>query len=86
MQTAATKLTKLTNLYPQKATSAEEATVSATASASATAGTYNLEVSQLAKAQSVAAAAVPSADDTIGTGTLTITLGGYDSGTNTFTA
>ena len=44
-----------------------------------------IEVSQLAKAQSVATLGVATADTVVGTGSLTITLGSYDSNTNTFT-
>lgn len=86
LQAAANKLTELSNIYPQKAESTNDALATATATASATPGTYSVNVSQLAKAQSVAADTVASKDDVFGEGTLTITLGNYDSGTNTFTA
>lgn len=85
LQSAASKLTSLSNLNPLKASSSDDKSVSATASASGSKGTYNIEVSQLAKAQSVAASAVASADTSVGTGSLTITLGSYASGPNTFT-
>lgn len=86
LQTAAKKLTDLSNIYPQKATSSDEAFATATASSTATPGNYRLEVSQLAQAQSLAADTVASKDDVFGQGTLTITLGEYDSDLNTFTA
>ncbi|HEY1058344.1 MAG TPA: flagellar filament capping protein FliD [Limnobacter sp.] len=86
LQTAAQKLTSLGTLNPMKATSASDTIVGATASSTATKGTYNIEVSQLAKAQSVAAPSVATADTVVGTGSLTLTLGNYNSGTNTFTA
>lgn len=85
LKAAADKLTNLSNLNPLKTTSSDDKFVSATASASAAKGSYSIEVSQLAKAQSVAAASVPTADSNVGTGSLTLTLGSYDSGTNTFT-
>lgn len=85
LKTAADKLSSLNNLNPLKATSSDDKIVSATASASSANGSYSIEVSQLAKAQSVAALGVATADTTVGTGSLTITLGSYDSGTNAFT-
>ncbi|MCR2745471.1 flagellar filament capping protein FliD [Limnobacter parvus] len=85
LKTAADKLTNLSNLNPLKATSSDDKMVSATASAANAKGSYSIEVSQLAKAQSVAAAGVATSDSVVGTGSLTITLGSYDSNTNTFT-
>ena len=85
LKAAADKLSNLSNLNPLKTTSSDDKFVSATASASASKGSYSIEVSQLAKAQSVAAPSVATADTIVGTGSLTITLGSYDSGTNTFT-
>jgi flagellar hook-associated protein 2 len=85
LKAAADKLSSLNNLNPLKATSSDEKIVSASASAAGAKGSYSIEVSQLAKAQSVAAQGVATADTTVGTGSLTITLGSYDSGTNTFT-
>lgn len=86
LQTAADKLTNLSNLNPLKATSSSENTVTATASSTASKGNYDIAVTQLAQAQSVAASAVATPDTNVGTGTLTITLGSYDSVGNTFTA
>ena len=86
LKTASEKLTNLSNLYPLKATSADEKMVSASATGSSATGSYNLEISQLAKAQSIAAPRVATSDTTIGTGSLTITLGTYDTTGNTFTA
>ncbi|WP_370262597.1 flagellar filament capping protein FliD [Limnobacter sp.] len=85
LQTAAQKLTSVSNLNPLKATSTDDKLISATASSASAKGTYNISVSQLAKAQSVAAPSVASNDTAIGTGSLTITLGSYNAGTNTFT-
>lgn len=85
LKAAADKLSSLNNLNPLKATSSDDKIVSASASAASAKGSYSIEVSQLAKAQSVAALGVATADTTVGTGSLTITLGSYASGTNTFT-
>ena len=85
LKAAADKLTNLSNLNPLKTTSSDDKVVSATASASAAKGSYSIEVSQLAKAQSVAAPSVATSDTIVGTGSLTLTLGSYNSGTNTFT-
>ncbi|BET25532.1 flagellar hook-associated protein 2 [Limnobacter thiooxidans] len=85
LKTATDKLTNLSNLNPLKATSTDDKVVSATASSANAKGSYSIEVSQLAKAQSVATLGVATADTVVGTGSLTITLGSYDSNTNTFT-
>lgn len=86
LQSAANKLSDITNLYTQKATSSDEAFIKATASSAATAGNYNIEVSNLARTQSVASQGTAvNKDDPFGSGSLTITLGKYDSNTNTFT-
>lgn len=85
LKTATDKLTNLSNLNPLKATSTDDKVVSATASSANAKGSYSIEVSQLAKAQSVATLGVATADTVVGTGSLMITLGSYDSNTNTFT-
>ncbi|HEX4917614.1 MAG TPA: flagellar filament capping protein FliD [Limnobacter sp.] len=85
LQTAAQKLTNLSNLNPLKATSSDDKMLTATASSANAKGTYNISVSQLAKAQTVAANSVATSDTVVGTGSLTITLGSYNAGTNTFT-
>jgi len=56
-----------------------------TASSNSVAGTYSLEVKQLAKTEKIATAAFASAASSIGNGTLTIALGTYDSTGNSFT-
>ncbi len=53
--------------------------------ADALAGSYQLEVSQIARAQSLSSAAFASASDTVGEGTLTIRFGSFDAGITTFT-
>jgi flagellar hook-associated protein 2 len=62
---------------PKKATSGDEDVFSASASATAAAGTYEVEVVALAKAQQLASDAFSAGDTAVvGTGTLTITQGG----------
>ncbi|HEX4842761.1 MAG TPA: flagellar filament capping protein FliD [Limnobacter sp.] len=85
LQSAAQKLTSLSNLNPLKATSSDDKVLTASATGANAQGTYNISVSQLAKAQSVAAPSVATNDTVVGTGSLTITLGSYNAGTNTFT-
>lgn len=86
LQTATNALKNLSNIYPLTATSSNSAVVTGSASSSNAKGSYSLTVQQLAQKQSVAASSVATTDTAIGTGTLTITLGSYDSTGNTFTA
>lgn len=58
--------------------------VSPTSTATAVAGTYSVEVSQLAQAQALASGVYASSTASVGTGTLKIEIGGYGGGT-TFT-
>ena len=58
--------------------------VSPSSTAAAVAGTYSVEVQQLAQAQSLASGVYTSSTASVGTGTLRIEIGGYGSGT-TFT-
>jgi len=60
------------------------ATVSA--STTAVAGSHLLKVTQLAQAQSVNSGTFTNTTDVVGTGTISIQFGTYDSGGNTFTA
>ena len=55
--------------------------MSASAGTTAAAGTYNINVTQLAQAQSVVAAGQASAKTAIGTGTITIDFGTITGGT-----
>lgn len=69
-----------------QATSSNDAVASASAGAGAGIGVYDLTVSNLARAQTNVSGAFADPDTTVvGTGTLTIQLGEYDSGSNTFT-
>ncbi|MDX9766127.1 MAG: flagellar filament capping protein FliD [Ectothiorhodospiraceae bacterium] len=76
VQTAVSKLSSLDKTY--KATSSDTAVVDATASTTASAGNYTIEVGQLAKAHAVASLGVDGKDDVIGTGKLTIQVGSGD--------
>lgn len=58
------------------ASSADSTVFNATASTSAVAGTYKVQVQQLAQANSIASTAYTSADDVVGNGPITITAGG----------
>jgi flagellar hook-associated protein 2 len=86
LQASANKLTNLSNLNPMKATSSDDKVLSATASSVDAKGTYSIKVNQLARAQSIAAPSVATADTVVGTGSLNITLGSYDADLNQFTA
>lgn len=75
LQSAATQLTG-SNLWTRmSATSSDAASVAATASATAAAGSYSIEVSQLARAQSLASSAHASSSSVLGQGTLSFTRG-----------
>jgi flagellar hook-associated protein 2 len=69
-------LTSTTLFTAFKAASADDTRFGATADATAAAGSYSIEVSSLASAQKLASGAFASADATVGTGTLTLSLGG----------
>jgi flagellar hook-associated protein 2 len=71
---------------PFKATSSADQTLTAQASKDAAAGSYNVNVTQLAKVQTLASRVYADKDSTIvGTGSITIQTGGYNANTNTFT-
>lgn len=68
------------------AASSNNAVASATADATAGIGVFDLTVTDLARAQTVVSGAFADSDTTIvGSGTLTLQLGEYDSGANSFT-
>lgn len=88
-QSALQSLSNAANFQPLKATPSDATVFSATASSTAVAGTYTLEVSSLTQAQKLAAAGQSSSTAAIGTGTSTtvtfdfgtISGGTFDSGT-----
>ena len=83
-QDTLSKLTNYNDFQSLRVSPSDRATVSATATDSAVAGNYSIEVSALAKSQSLASKAFADTSSTVGTGTLTFQFGSYDSGTNTF--
>lgn len=72
---------------PYKATSGTDTTLTAKASKdTAAAGSYKVDVSQTAKAQTLTSGVYADKDSTIvGTGDITLQTGNYDTATNTFT-
>jgi flagellar hook-associated protein 2 len=69
-----------------KGTSSDSSVVSVSTTSSAITGNFNVAVTTLATAQSVASKAFTSTSSAVGTGSLTFQFGTYDSGGNTFTA
>ncbi|HEX6707077.1 MAG TPA: flagellar filament capping protein FliD [Albitalea sp.] len=67
------------------ATSADAASVAVSSTPTATAGSYLVNVTSLAKAQSLASKAYSASTTSVGTGTLRIELGSWDDGLTTFT-
>jgi flagellar hook-associated protein 2 len=82
---AAAALGKPATLSAYKASVADTEVAGVSIGAGAAAGTYSLEVKQLAKTQKLATNAFGGADAVVGTGSLTISLGTYESVGNTFT-
>jgi flagellar hook-associated protein 2 len=74
-----------TTTWGQTTATASSAAVTATTSGNATTGGYSVEVQTLASAQTVATGVLP-ASTTVGTGTLHIELGSWDTNQTTFTA
>lgn len=68
------------------AVSSDTKVLSASASGKATPASYKVEVTQLAQQQKLASAGYATTDAVVGSGTLTVQFGAYDSATNTFTA
>ena len=75
LQSAASQLTGTTLWAKTSATSSDATSVGVTPSASAAAGSYSIEVSQLARAQSLASGAYADSATVLGQGTLTFTRG-----------
>ncbi len=68
------------------ATSSDTQVLTASASGKAIPASYQIEVQQLAQQQKLASNGYATTDEVIGSGTLSIQFGTYDSGLNTFTA
>ena len=85
-QTAMQGLSNGSKFQALSATSSDTKVLTASASGKATAGSYQIEVQQLAQQHKLASNGYATTDAVIGSGTLTIQFGTYDSGLNTFTA
>jgi len=73
-------LSKASSFSAVSISSSDEDVLTATAGIGAQTGVFDIEVLEKAQAQSIATAAFGSANDTIGTGTLTIRYGSYETG------
>lgn len=83
-QGALQKLSGADRFQVLAATSSDPAVVSASAGANAVPASYQIEVQQLAQQQKLASNGFASTTAAVGTGTLTIQFGTYDSGSNSF--
>lgn len=83
---AAASLSKAGTLAAFKAVVGDTEVGSASISGTATAGSYSLEVKQLAQVGKLATGAFASSSTVVGSGAITITLGTYDGVGNTFSA
>jgi flagellar hook-associated protein 2 len=81
LQAAAAQLSSPTLFQSVAPTSSVPAVLTATASTTATSGSYLINVSQLAQAQSLATPGVANAASTIGSGTVTLQFGTVSGGT-----
>ncbi len=86
LQTAARELTNLNTWKSVTASSSDESVAKATASTGAAAGVYDLTVNRLAQRQTLASSTFTDSATVIGGGSLSIELGTYNSGTDSFTA
>lgn len=84
-QTTVNALSTLTAFNAQNVSSSDSTLATATASGTATTGSYALTVNQLATSQKIASAGVADTNTAIGTGNLNITFGTYLTGANSFT-
>lgn len=85
MRDIADKLGKPDFWTATAATSTDSASVSVTSTTTAAAGSYMVEVSQLARTQSLASKAYTASTDVVGTGTLRIEIGSWNDALTTFT-
>jgi len=84
-QTAVRGLSSPTKFGTTKATATDSTVVAATTSSIAKPGSYSIEVGKLAQSHKIASAAYEDPATSIGTGTLTIDFGTYDTDANSFT-
>jgi flagellar hook-associated protein 2 len=86
LRDAAARLTQASNWTPSTVSSTDPAAVSATSAGLAPPGGYSVSVTRLASAQTLASAAsLGSSDESVGSGTLTIELGRWNTGQTAFT-
>lgn len=78
LRDASMKLTQADTWRAAKATSADTTALGATATGAAQAGSYSVNVTRLAVAQTLATGSYPSASDSLGSGILRIELGNFD--------
>ncbi len=86
LQTVSQGLASGTSLKIQTTTVSDPTVLAATAGTKAIPGDYAIEVNALARAAKLASTGFDSSSAIVGSGSLTVTLGTYDSGGNTFTA
>jgi flagellar capping protein FliD len=75
MQGSLSSLAKSSTIQSTSATSSNSSVLTATTNTTAQAGTYRIEVDEIASAHSLASQQYSSVDDVVGTGTLTFKLG-----------
>lgn len=79
-------LSSASKFSAQAVSISDDKVFTATTDGTAVNGNYDITVSQLAKSQKLASGGFATVADTVGTGTLTLSFGAYDSDSNTFTA
>lgn len=82
---SALKLTRPETWQASLATSTDAASVAVTAGTATTAGKFQVSVSRLATSQTVSSKALPASPATVGTGSITIELGSWNSDQTEFT-
>ena len=85
LQTSLTNLSSMSKIYQMKTSISQSGYFTATASPQAAAGTYQVQVQQLAQKQSLATDYIADTSD-LGTGTINISIGSYGNNQTTFTA
>ncbi|MEO8419104.1 MAG: flagellar filament capping protein FliD [Methylophilaceae bacterium] len=85
-QATVDSLSSASRFMVQSATAGDSSVFTATSNGKASLGNYSIEVQQLAQAHKISPnAGFASTSDSVGTGTLSIAFGTYDSSGNTFT-
>ncbi|WP_367607225.1 flagellar filament capping protein FliD [Legionella sp. W05-934-2] len=85
LQSKMASLSDLNQFYGFSTSSSDSSYVTASSNINAVAGSYQVEVQQLAAKQSLASQSIADPSATLGSGTLTIDFGTYDAGKTTFT-